>query len=177
MRRRNNGCVVVTRAESYPLLVACFLFLVPFDVSPAENAKRNKQQATSNHERPGAHFWEKDPTSDAQRIFGKLPSFDELLEIATSQGFVVIDAARSSVEEWDAFEASRRSGLEGSANAELRQVAEERKREYENVYRGVLGFAWLWLRERNRDSQEVDSLRDTRRAAGVEVRKFQGKTL
>jgi len=93
----------------------------------------------------GEGFWAEQPGAVARRAIGDLPRFDELLAFAQQAGFRVERAERSSLEEWDAFESSWRSGLEASSDPDALALAAERKREYEDGYRGVLGFAWLVL--------------------------------
>lgn len=100
---------------------------------------------------PGGHvlfgegFWERPPGADARRIFGDLPVYDGLQSVARAEGFVVVRHERSTQEEWDAFETTWRAGLEASGSPEAVALAIERKHEYEEGYRGVLGFAWLEL--------------------------------
>jgi cyclopropane fatty-acyl-phospholipid synthase-like methyltransferase len=90
-------------------------------------------------------FWAREPGAVAHRMIGDLPRFEELLELARVAGFGVEHADRSSPEEWDAFEAGWRSGLEASSDPDALALAAERKRDYEDGYRGALGFAWLVL--------------------------------
>ncbi len=93
----------------------------------------------------GDGFWAQEPGALARRAIGSLPDFDELLGLARAASFRVEHADRSTLEEWDAFEAGWRSGLEGSPDPDALALAAERRREYEDGYRGVLGFAWLVL--------------------------------
>lgn len=93
----------------------------------------------------GDGFWAIEPDAVARRAIGELPSFDALLSVAVAAGFKIDRAERSSLEEWDAFEASWRSGLEASSDPDAALLAAERKQEYEAGYRGALGFAWLVL--------------------------------
>ena len=51
----------------------------------------------------------------------------------------------STLAEWDAFEAGWRAGLEASGDAEAVAFAAQRRREYEDGYRGAIGFSWLVL--------------------------------
>ncbi len=81
----------------------------------------------------------------AHRVIGELPGFDDLRPSRRLAGLRVEHADRSSLEEWDAFEAGWRSGLEASSDPDTVAFAVERKREYEDGYRDVLGFAWLVL--------------------------------
>lgn len=93
----------------------------------------------------GDGFWEHEPGAVARRMIGDQPGFDELLALARSAGFRVEEAGRSTLAEWDAFEAGWRSRLEASSDPEALALAAERKHEYEDGYRGALGFAWLVL--------------------------------
>jgi hypothetical protein len=68
--------------------------------------------------------------------------------VCESTGFVVVEAERSSLDEWDVFEARWRSGLERSEDPDARLLAVDREREYRDAYRGTLGFAWLLLASR-----------------------------
>ena len=51
----------------------------------------------------------------------------------------------STLAEWDAFEAGWRAGLEAATDPEAVAFAERRRREYEDGYRGAIGFSWLVL--------------------------------
>ena len=90
-------------------------------------------------------FWERPPGADARRLFGDLPVFEGLLQMARGAGLTVEQAERSTREEWDAFEAGRRAGLEAADDPLVRLAAVEHERDYHDGYRGVLGFAWLVL--------------------------------
>jgi cyclopropane fatty-acyl-phospholipid synthase-like methyltransferase len=90
-------------------------------------------------------FWERPPGADARRLFGELPVWDGLLQVARSTGFSVDEATRSTLDEWDAYEAGWRAGVEAAEDPVLRLAAVERERDYRDAYRGVLGFAWLVL--------------------------------
>lgn len=88
-------------------------------------------------------FWEQAPGPEALDIFGTLPDFDGLVATAGAAGLQVESSERSTLQEWDAFEAGWRAGLEATGRPDALRLAAHRKREYETVYRGVLGFAWL----------------------------------
>ena len=60
-------------------------------------------------------------------------------------GFRIEHDEASTLAEWDAFEAGWRRGLEASADPEAVAFAAERRREYEDGYRGAIGFGWLVL--------------------------------
>ncbi len=91
-------------------------------------------------------FWERPPGNVARSRHGDLPVFEGLQLLARGAGFAVERAERSSSEEWDAFEAASRSGLESAGEPEAASLAREREREYRESRRGVLGFGWLTLR-------------------------------
>jgi cyclopropane fatty-acyl-phospholipid synthase-like methyltransferase len=93
----------------------------------------------------GDGFWATKPTEAALATIGQLPRLDELHATAEAAGFRSERAETSSWEEWDAFEAGWRSGLERSGDPEAVAFAAERKREYETGYREAIGFAWLVL--------------------------------
>jgi cyclopropane fatty-acyl-phospholipid synthase-like methyltransferase len=93
-------------------------------------------------------FWERPPGEDARRLFGELPVFDALLQVAQAARFTIDQAERSTQDEWDAFEESWRAGMEAAEDPAVRLAAVERERDYRNGYRGVLGFAWLVLAKR-----------------------------
>lgn len=93
-------------------------------------------------------FWERPPGAEARRLHGELPVWEGLLAVCESAGFVVVDAERSSLEEWDVFEGRWRNGLERDEDPDARLLAIDREREYRDAYRGTLGFAWLVLASR-----------------------------
>lgn len=94
----------------------------------------------------GESFWERPAGAAARVTHGDLPVFDGLRAIARGAGFAVEHADRSTLEEWDAFEAAGRAGLVAADDPEARALALERERTYQETTRGVLGFAWLVLR-------------------------------
>ncbi len=93
----------------------------------------------------GDGFWEQPPSERAHAVIGDQPDWDGLLDAARTAGFRVESAERSTLAEWDAFEAESRAGLEASGLDGARELAEERRADYEDGYRGALGFAWLVL--------------------------------
>ncbi len=117
----------------------------------AWNSTAESLRAVSDRVEPGGlalfadGFWERTPVAEARARFGDLPDFAGLVGMAELAGFGVQSSERSSQEEWDAFEAGWRAGLEALTRADAPRLAAERKREYEETYRGVLGFAWLVL--------------------------------
>jgi cyclopropane fatty-acyl-phospholipid synthase-like methyltransferase len=90
-------------------------------------------------------YWAREPGPEASAIFGALPCLDDVREAAAAAGFRLVSSDRSTLQEWDAFEAGWRAGLEETGKPEALRLAAQRKREYETVYRGVLGFGWLVL--------------------------------
>jgi SAM-dependent methyltransferase len=93
----------------------------------------------------GAGCWTAPPGDGAREIFGDLPTFADLCAAARSAGWRVLHAGTATLREWDDFESEWRVGLELAPEPEARQLADERLREYVEVYRGVAGFAWLVL--------------------------------
>ncbi len=96
----------------------------------------------------GDGFWEQPPTPGAQELFGDLYDWDGLLAAADTAGYVIDAADRSSLAEWDRFEAAWTAGPTATGDVALRAEGARRAEEYREVYRGVLGFAWLQLRRR-----------------------------
>jgi cyclopropane fatty-acyl-phospholipid synthase-like methyltransferase len=90
-------------------------------------------------------YWAADPSEAALSAIGQLPRLEQLEADARAAGFRVEHVASSSREEWDAFEAAWRAGLESSGDADAVAFAAERRREYEDGYRDTIGFAWLVL--------------------------------
>jgi SAM-dependent methyltransferase len=93
----------------------------------------------------GDAFWERPPSERALEVIGELPGGDDLTRAAASAGFRVESAANSTLAEWDAFEASSSAGLEVASLDGALELAAERRTDYEDGYRGSLGFAWLVL--------------------------------
>ena len=94
----------------------------------------------------GEAVWAVAPTENARNILGELPSADDVRLAASSAGLTIEQAALASQDEWDEFESGFCSALERSDDAELRDIAEQRRREYEHGYRGVAGYLWLVAR-------------------------------
>jgi len=90
-------------------------------------------------------YWAADPSEAALAAIGELPRLEELETAARAAGFRIEHGSSSSQEEWDAFEAAWRSGLESSGDADAIAFAAQRRREYEDGYRDAIGFAWLVL--------------------------------
>lgn len=102
----------------------------------------------------GDGCWAQPPTEAAVQIFGEeTMSLADLLEACRAAGWRVIHQSTASEREWDDFESTFRAGRQEwlLANqdhpraAEIRDFLDTREREYINVYRGVLGFAYLVL--------------------------------
>jgi cyclopropane fatty-acyl-phospholipid synthase-like methyltransferase len=93
----------------------------------------------------GDTFWAIPPTTAALETIGDLPSLDELRAAAHAAGFRIERDEVSTLGEWDAFEAGWRAGLESSGLPEAVEFAQTRRREYEDGYRGAIGFSWLVL--------------------------------
>jgi cyclopropane fatty-acyl-phospholipid synthase-like methyltransferase len=93
----------------------------------------------------GDGFWADEPSERALAAIGELPRLAELQAAAGEAGFRIEHVDASSQAEWDAFEAAWRSGLEGSGDPAAVAFAAQRRREYEDGYRGAIGFAWLVL--------------------------------
>jgi len=87
----------------------------------------------------GDGFFARTPDEWCVETFGDLArGTDAVREIVRGNGWRTAEFAVSTPEEWDEFEADWRAGVEAS-------YAAQRKTEYEEHYRGVLGFAWLVL--------------------------------
>jgi SAM-dependent methyltransferase len=102
----------------------------------------------------GDAFWAAAPNPAAVEIFGEaVTDLDGLTARATEAGWRVRLVSEASQEEWDEFEATFRAGDHNWARAHpddpgaaaAVQEMRRRREEYETVYRGVLGFAFLVL--------------------------------
>jgi cyclopropane fatty-acyl-phospholipid synthase-like methyltransferase len=102
----------------------------------------------------GDGIWERPPTAPARELFGDdvLPE-PELHRLIVSAGWRVLSRSRAELGEWDEFEDAWRAGREewrlahagDSRAAAVAAELAERLTEYVDVYRGVLGFAYLVL--------------------------------
>jgi cyclopropane fatty-acyl-phospholipid synthase-like methyltransferase len=102
----------------------------------------------------GDGYWETPPSAAATQMFGEqvLP-LAGLLEACRSAGWRVIHMSVASQLEWDDFESTFRAGRqewllahsEDPRAAGVRGWLDARERQYLEVYRGVLGFAYLVL--------------------------------
>jgi SAM-dependent methyltransferase len=102
----------------------------------------------------GEGYWEKAPSAAAVEMFGaEVRPLAGLLEACRSTGWRVLHLSVADQREWDDFESSFRAGrqewlLAHAADpraAEVRDWLDDRERQYLEVYRGVLGFAYLVL--------------------------------
>jgi cyclopropane fatty-acyl-phospholipid synthase-like methyltransferase len=102
----------------------------------------------------GDGYWASPPSAAATEIFGEemLP-LPQLLEACRTAGWRVIHMSTTDQREWDDFESTFRAGrqewlLEHGDDpraAEVRDWLDSREREYLEVYRGILGLAYLVL--------------------------------
>jgi cyclopropane fatty-acyl-phospholipid synthase-like methyltransferase len=102
----------------------------------------------------GDSYWESSPSAAATELFGEqvLP-LAGLMEACRSEGWRVIHMSVACQLEWDDFESTFRAGRQEwlLANpddpraADVRDWIDARERQYFEVYRGVLGFAYLVL--------------------------------
>jgi ubiquinone/menaquinone biosynthesis C-methylase UbiE len=102
----------------------------------------------------GDGYWETPPSAAATDLFGEqvLP-LAGLMQVCRSEGWRVIHMSVACQLEWDDFESAFRAGrqewLLANADdpraAEVRDWVDARERQYIEVYRGVLGFAYLVL--------------------------------
>jgi cyclopropane fatty-acyl-phospholipid synthase-like methyltransferase len=93
----------------------------------------------------GDGFWKQEPSDEIRQIFGDLKDLAGLEFSIASSHLTVAYRDVANLEEWDEFEARWRQGLVESSDTEANQFALERMEEYENGYRGVLGFAYFIL--------------------------------
>jgi cyclopropane fatty-acyl-phospholipid synthase-like methyltransferase len=102
----------------------------------------------------GDGYWETAPSAAATELFGEqvLP-LAGLLEACRSAGWRVIHLSVASQLEWDDFESTFRAGrqewllahADDPRAAEIRDWLDTRERQYVEVYRAVLGYAYLVL--------------------------------
>jgi SAM-dependent methyltransferase len=102
----------------------------------------------------GCGYWERPPPRELIEMFGTLPaSVEEIEHTALGTGWRVLGAEPASRAEWDGFEAEWLRDLEEIAQREgstalgrrADRIARQRRSEYVEGYRGVLGFAYLIL--------------------------------
>ena len=93
----------------------------------------------------GNGVWTKTPDDWCLSTFGEMPSgADELGACAEQNGWKVIDVSESSLDEWDEFESSWNRGVRDVGTGLALSFAAQRAAEYQ-LYRGTLGFGWLYL--------------------------------
>jgi SAM-dependent methyltransferase len=102
----------------------------------------------------GDGCWETPPTQAAVDLFeDSVLGLSDLVDAAMTTGWRVLDLSTADQQEWDEFESGWRAGRERWLQShgqdpradEVKALLEGRLREYLNVYRGVLGFAYLVL--------------------------------
>jgi cyclopropane fatty-acyl-phospholipid synthase-like methyltransferase len=102
----------------------------------------------------GDGYWETAPSSAATELFGEqVLSLAGVLEACRSAGWRVIHMSVADQREWDDFESAFRAGRQewllahatDPRAAGVREWLDARERQYVDVYRGVLGFAYLVL--------------------------------
>ena len=102
----------------------------------------------------GDGYWETAPSAVTTELFGEqVMPLAGLLEACRSAGWRVIHMSVADQREWDDFESTFRAGRQewllahaaDSRAADVRDWLDARERQYIEVYRGVLGFAYLVL--------------------------------
>ncbi len=96
----------------------------------------------------GDGVWTRTPDDWCLSTFGNLPLGAEGLgAIAEENGWTVIDASVSSLDEWDEFEITWNRGVREVGTEVAQSFAARRAEDYQR-YRGTLGFGWLYLQRR-----------------------------
>jgi len=102
----------------------------------------------------GDGFWERPPSRRLLETFGNQESsVGAIADRAKAAGWKVVHSDSADEGEWDAFEESSYRGLERFArrapdhplSGAARDLAAQRRKQYYEGYRGVLGFAYLIL--------------------------------
>jgi cyclopropane fatty-acyl-phospholipid synthase-like methyltransferase len=102
----------------------------------------------------GDGCWEQPPSAAAGDMFGEsVLALSDLVNAAIEAGWRVLHLSTADQREWDDFEATWRAGredwlvahLDDPGAGEVRTFLDSRLRDYLDVYRGVLGFAYLVL--------------------------------
>jgi hypothetical protein len=105
----------------------------------------------------GTGFWSRPPSASLVQMFGELPtSCEAVLERARSRGWTVIWHDLADQQEWDEFESTWNEDLEETVRknpdsfrrAQAQRLLSERRTQYVQGYRGVLGFAYLLLEKK-----------------------------
>jgi hypothetical protein len=101
----------------------------------------------------GDGYWVAEPSGRAVELFGEMLPLAGLLEAARAHGWQVIHLSVADQREWDDFEFTYRAGRhewllahpDDPRAGKVRDWLDSSEREYMNVYRDVLGFAYLVL--------------------------------
>jgi cyclopropane fatty-acyl-phospholipid synthase-like methyltransferase len=102
----------------------------------------------------GDGCWESAPSAEAKELFGdEVLPLPELLAACRSAGWRLTHMSVADQREWDDFESTFRAGRQewllahpaDPRAAEVRDWLDARERQYVEVYRGLLGFAYLVL--------------------------------
>lgn len=102
----------------------------------------------------GDGYWTRRPSARLQKMFGELSeSLNSLVQLAEAKGWTVSDVSSADPQEWDDFENTWNQDLvelsRQEANttlaAQAARILAERRTQYLEGYRGVLGFAYLLL--------------------------------
>lgn len=102
----------------------------------------------------GDGCWAAPATPAATALFGEeVLSLPHLVDAAVAAGWRVLHVSVADQREWDDFESTWRAGREewllahpeDGRSAGLRDLLDDRLRQYVSVYRGVLGFAYVVL--------------------------------
>ncbi|MFG1886545.1 SAM-dependent methyltransferase [Micromonospora sp. NPDC049051] len=90
-------------------------------------------------------FYQASPGDQVREIFGDRPGLGALARLAVDAGFRPLHVAVSTLAEWDDFESDWRAGIECLGTPQARAFADQRRDEYLDGYRDVVGFGWLIL--------------------------------
>ncbi|MGK5671260.1 SAM-dependent methyltransferase [Micromonospora sp. URMC 106] len=90
-------------------------------------------------------FYQATPSDRVRETFGELPDLSGLTRLTVDAGFRPLHVAVSTLAEWDDFESDWRAGIEHLRTPGARAFADQRRDEYLDGYRDVLGFGWLVL--------------------------------
>jgi SAM-dependent methyltransferase len=102
----------------------------------------------------GDVYWGGPPSAAAVEIFGEqVQPLPDLLETCRTAGWRVFHMSAADQREWDDFEFTFRAGRQewllahgaDPRRAQVRDWLDRRERQYVQVYRGLLGFAYLVL--------------------------------
>ncbi|MFT7838955.1 methyltransferase domain-containing protein [Saccharothrix sp. BKS2] len=135
--------------------------VISIGASHAWGGTRGALEAMRSRVRPGGTlllgdgFWEQPPNPVATAIFGEegFGTLADLVDLATTCGYRLLNLATATADEWDAFEsrwcASRERWLLANPDhpeaAEVRRVVDDHREGWLKGYRGALGFAYLTL--------------------------------